>query len=320
MLQIVPDYYGRFRCLAGACRHSCCIGWEIDVDEQALACYSALPGALGEKLRGAVSQGDTPHFLLTAESERCPFLTEGNLCELILSGGEELLCQICRDHPRFRTFLPDRTETGLGLCCEAAAALVLAQKERPHFVRTGEDGEPDRKIEALLAIRDDIMSTIFDRSLSLDARMEEILRLTCAKLPARNMAAWAEFLLPLERLDESWTELLYLLGERGDSVNITQFQAYMSARVTEYEQLLAYFIFRHFMKGYEDGDPSGKAAFAVLSVRIILTLGALLWEKRGGFTFDDQAELSRMYSAEIEYSEDNLDALFDELYQDPWSV
>lgn len=29
-----PDYYDRFRCIAGACKDSCCIGWEIDIDEK----------------------------------------------------------------------------------------------------------------------------------------------------------------------------------------------------------------------------------------------------------------------------------------------
>ena len=29
---IVPDYYKEFSCIADHCRHSCCIGWEIDID------------------------------------------------------------------------------------------------------------------------------------------------------------------------------------------------------------------------------------------------------------------------------------------------
>ena len=29
----VPDYFDGFSCLAGACPHSCCIGWEVVLDE-----------------------------------------------------------------------------------------------------------------------------------------------------------------------------------------------------------------------------------------------------------------------------------------------
>ena len=105
MLTVYPDYYPTFRCIAGACKHSCCIGWEIDIDEESLARYKAMPGPLGERLRNHISADDPPHFVL-GEGERCPFLNERNLCDLILEGGEGLLCQICDDHPRFRNFLP----------------------------------------------------------------------------------------------------------------------------------------------------------------------------------------------------------------------
>ena len=37
MLYVRPDFYDDFHCLAAACRHSCCVGWEIDVDEDSLA-------------------------------------------------------------------------------------------------------------------------------------------------------------------------------------------------------------------------------------------------------------------------------------------
>ena len=33
MKTVVPSYYKDFRCIAGDCRHTCCVGWEVDVDE-----------------------------------------------------------------------------------------------------------------------------------------------------------------------------------------------------------------------------------------------------------------------------------------------
>lgn len=29
-----PDYYPAFRCIASKCGHTCCAGWEIDVDAE----------------------------------------------------------------------------------------------------------------------------------------------------------------------------------------------------------------------------------------------------------------------------------------------
>ena len=49
-----PDYYKAFRCLAGACPHTCCAGWEVVVDPETAARYQALSGALGAELRAAL--------------------------------------------------------------------------------------------------------------------------------------------------------------------------------------------------------------------------------------------------------------------------
>ena len=53
MTEMYPAYYEAFRCTAGACRHNCCIGWEIDIDGKSAERYAALPGAFGERVRAA---------------------------------------------------------------------------------------------------------------------------------------------------------------------------------------------------------------------------------------------------------------------------
>ena len=308
MQQVYPNYYPRFRCIADDCRHSCCVGWEIDVDAEALKKYRSVGGELGERLKKSITRGKTPHFQLT-DGERCPFLNEHNLCDLILFGGEELLCQICSDHPRFRNFFSTRTEIGLGLCCEEAARMILSQREKVEFISTGEAELLDGEEEALLALRDELFALTQDRSVPIAAREDAILHRVGAALPARSVREWAAFYLSLERMDEAWTALLQDLGD----ANLTAFTAYMQPRETEYEQLLCYFLYRHLPAALDDGDVSGKAAFAVLSTRFLRQLGAWQYRKTGRFTRCDQIELARLFSAEIEYSQENLDAIFDEL-------
>ena len=79
---VYPNYYPEFQCIASRCRHSCCIGWEIDIDPETAEYYAEIEGKLGEKLRANIAGGEEAHFCLGAE-ERCPFLTGENLCESI---------------------------------------------------------------------------------------------------------------------------------------------------------------------------------------------------------------------------------------------
>ena len=82
-----PDYYGAFRCLAGACPHTCCEKWEVVIDEETARLYGTVPGPLGEKLRAAMAvdeDGDVC-FPLSGCSNACTFharLTE-NLTALL---------------------------------------------------------------------------------------------------------------------------------------------------------------------------------------------------------------------------------------------
>ena len=298
MLTVYPDYYPTFRCIAGACKHSCCIGWEIDIDEESLARYKAMPSPLGERLRNHISADDPPHFVL-GDGERCPFLNERNLCDLILEGGEGLLCQICDDHPRFRNFLPGYTEIGLGLCCEGAAQLILSQEEPVQFLSEGNWEEKDPDAEALLTLRQQAFAIVQDRSLSIDQRMDKLL-LLCQACEPGHPANWVDVFLELERLDENWTALLQKLEQEGKTAPVPDVPD------IRWEQLLVYFLYRHFLTAWEDGDVGSKAGFAVLSVRLLRCL-------KGLFPEMELSELARMYSAEIEYSTENLDILFEEL-------
>ena len=298
MLTVYPDYYPAFRCIAGACGHSCCIGWEIDIDEESLARYQAMHDPLGERLRNHISADDPPHFVLGG-GERCPFLNERNLCDLILEGGEGLLCQICDDHPRFRNFLPGYTEIGLGLCCEGAAQLIWSQEEPVQFLSEGNWEEKDPDAEALLTLRQQAFAIVQDRSLPIDRRMDKLL-LLCHACEPGHPADWVDVFLELERLDEGWTAMLQKLEQDGKTIPVPDVPD------VQWEQLLVYFLYRHFLTAWEDGDVGSKAGFAVLSVRLLRCL-------KGLFPQVELAELARMYSAEVEYSTENLDILFDEL-------
>ena len=158
MKLIGPDYLREFHCIAGACRHTCCEGWEIDIDEESLPRFLSVP-----EIAAQVIRGETPQLRLLP-GERCPFLNGDGLCEMILKYGEDMLCQICRDHPRFRNFWSDRGEMGLGLVCEEAGRLILGRGTPMQLVVLGDDGEPEEppsEEEArLLELRDELLQNV----------------------------------------------------------------------------------------------------------------------------------------------------------------
>jgi len=294
MVFAYPNYYPRFHCIAEKCRHSCCVGWEIDIDEDSLRRFLSCEGELGDELRSKISLEGTPHFVL-GENERCPFLDKQNLCRLISEKNEDFICDICRDHPRFRSFLPERTELGLGLCCEEAARLILTQTEPVTFMWEGEF-VPNLDTDSIVYARDSMLEAVQDRELSVSQRIENLLASFKLTMPERTPAQWAEFYLGLERMDEAWTEKLNILK---------CFEAFSVPDKTEYEQLLVYFLYRHIPECYEDFDAGSKLLFAVLSTQILGTLA--------GENVEKLLDLVRLYSAEIEYSDENLELIYDEL-------
>ena len=309
MKTVTPDYYKDFRCIADRCRHTCCVGWEIDVDADSLARYQQMGGPLGEKLRENIVLDDCPHFRLTKE-ERCPFLDGRGLCELILQEGEGALCQICTDHPRFRNQLAGREELGLGLCCEAAAALILGQREKTALCVRQDDGRqeaPDPCGEAVLALREQVFALLQDRSRPVMQRLDALLTEYGVRLPALSAARWAELFLSLERLDEDWGRRLEALRSAPDVPEVGREELELPL-----EQLAVYFVYRHLPAAQDGPEAKAALAFAVLSVQLIRRL--YLLEPGGGEP--ELAELARLYSSEIEYSEENTDALLDLLWEE----
>jgi len=304
MNRYAPDYFFEFACIKGDCRHSCCIGWEIDIDADSLAYYQSVPGELGRQLRENISMEGDAHFRLR-DNERCPFLNGEGLCDLIIGLGPEALCQICDDHPRFRNYISDREEIGLGLCCEAAGRLILTHREAVQLIQLEDDGagelvDPDE--EALLALRDRLIRLFQDRSKSIDNRLRSLLE--AAELPdfQPDPGHWCGFLAGLEHMDPAWPGLLH-------SLRAEQLRTLPGFDVP-FEQLMVYLLYRHLSGATEDGDLQGRIAYCVLIWQLLRSLLALTKVPE----MDDLIELCRLYSSEIEYSDENIGAILDEIH------
>ena len=283
-----PDCYREFRCIADRCRHTCCAGWEIDIDEDTARAYQKVPGEIGERLRqGMARTEDGSWHFVTDGRERCPMLTERNLCSLITAFGEVALCQICADHPRFRNDLADRTEIGLGLCCEAAVALQLRRRQPMTIVLLEDDGfedEADPEELAVLALRERLIGIAQRRELPLEKRIDLLAQQAGTRLPPPSDGI-VGFLLTLERMDDAWADALKML-EQGQQVKL-------SAELDiPLEQLLVLLLYRHMPAAAWEGNAPARARLCICLWQLVRDLLAV-----GEPTRERLEELTRLMSS-----------------------
>ena len=193
--------------------------------------------------------------------------------------------------------------------------MVLKRTEKTTLILLEEDGEEEELLApdaSLLDWRAQLVELAQDRTKTIEARAAAILKAAEMTLPARNPSEWADVYLELERLEESWTDRLQELKNTdisdGPALDTPEWEM-------AFEQLLVYFLYRQLPAALDDGEYEGRAAFAVLSYFIIRDLCRTHAVLHGSVDLDDLIEIARQYSAEIEYSDENVEALLDALFE-----
>lgn len=289
MKTIVPHYYSDFKCKAGECRHSCCIGWEIDIDPVTLQKYNSVETDFGKQIRDNIDfQNECACFKLS-EDERCSFLNGQNLCEIILNIGEEALCDICTDHPRFRHFYSDRTEIGLGICCEEACRIILSDSRPFSLISDWRNNENLPLDEISFFEERDLIFKTVENAGSVFSAVNKINAMYSLGSVELDLCETADFFSSLEMLDCGWKDKLLLLTtpKKANAEQQTE-KAFMN--------LYKYFLFRHLT----DADFYEALRFSEISVKLIWAIC-----ERTDFSFENICEIARAYSSEIEYSDEN---------------
>lgn len=301
-----PDFYDKFKCIASRCSDTCCVGWEIDVDEHSQEVYRRVAGVFGDKLRANIEDG---HFKLLPQ-DRCPFLDKENLCEIYRNLGEGALCEICREHPRFVEVYGDIMERGLGLCCEEATRLLL-EGEGPLAFTTGECDEPEDEIDEddreirdqVLYEREKIFSILADGSRPLVNRLYEAFGYTEQNpfAPFESASDAVETLAKTVSFGPAWDDALKRIRESLDTTGSTKEicdEGYFSEN--ESARLLAYLVYRHYAKCLFEGLEQGKLKFATF-----------FWNIARFFTRELGGKINaiKILSRQLEYCEENMELI-----------
>lgn len=300
MKLFAPTYYKKFKCKADACRHSCCVGWDIYLDGGTLRKYQTLDASVRERMLSYID-AESGKITLRADG-RCPYLMESGLCSVISEMGDEYLCDICREHPRFYNFYRGRAEVGLGASCEEAARLILSE-DIPEFVQIGEIDHPCDDFSGFdsTETRDEIYEILSDKDLNFSSKIKTV----CYKLSIPEEAVSAllqrDFSQELEMLCEEHREIFKPKSKRSEG----EFDKYL-------ERALAYFIYRHL--GDAENRDNQRARIALCILLTYILENSLKCKDK--VTFSDVCDLFRIISEEIEYSEENTEYLIFELEYD----
>lgn len=307
MKTLVPDYYKEFRCIAEKCKHNCCIGWEIDIDEDTLSYYENVEDSFHNKLMQDIEYNDESAYFRLDGKGRCAFLNEDNLCEIILNLGEDALCQICSDHPRFRNYYTDRIEMGLGLCCEEAGRIILGHKAPFSLKIISDDNSHEENDEAeieFFKFRNELFEMLNSDNLTLQEKVLIISKECNYDVSSFTLAKWIDLFLSLERLDDNWTVILNQLSEA--DISDIDLPNHLDLH---FENLIKYFIYRHL----QEKDDFKTLAFILISYEIIMNICKMHIKNYKQLDFTDIVEYCRLYSSEIEYSDVNIDEIKDSL-------
>ncbi|MBQ2434279.1 MAG: flagellin lysine-N-methylase [Clostridia bacterium] len=305
MKLMAPSYYPRFSCIAGACKHSCCIGWEIAVDKESYERFSRLDGGSG-KILNKIGEADGEYFFRTDANGKCPFLNADGLCDLIIEYGESVLCPICADHPRFRSFYETFTEIGLGLSCEEAARIIL--NDQAPFSMIALSGRSDETAltedeEEMLSMREEMIEILEDGSLPFEERISALFELADSVTKPLKFKEIADFLLSLERLDASWDVLLNELRD----VKPVKLPASI---VLPLQKACVYFVYRHMPRALIYDDLYAAALLSSFLCYFLWQLFSRAYAVNPSFSM---VSVARLMSGELEYSDENLDLLTDML-------
>ena len=284
---IYPDFFYDFNCIADKCRHTCCKGWEIDIDDDTADYYLNMPGKLGERIRRSIEKhdGNEGYSFILTEDERCPMLRPDGLCDIILEEGDDLLCDICALHPRFYEEINGLSLAGLGLSCEAVCDLLL-EKEKPVMFIEEEEEESSSANEERLSFEEllnrlSIKSTFPDYS---------------PKISNERLSFTLNVMEKTEPINDEWTAHLEAMKSASDEIIIESGKPIDQVKLNN---VYTYIFYRQLERITEYGIKS-------LTEYARLCTDFIYYDSL--FT-GDLPEAVRCFSEQIEYSTENVDIL-----------
>ncbi|MBR5635388.1 MAG: flagellin lysine-N-methylase [Pseudobutyrivibrio sp.] len=336
--------YDNFKCIADKCPKSCCIGWQIMIDEDCIENYRKTKGHFGDRLNGSINFDES---CFRQNNTRCAMLNDSGLCDLHSTLGEDSLCYTCKMFPRHVEEFQDIREYSLSLSCPEVTRMILEPDYEFAYTESEDDKYDDPAefedydfvvFDKLEYARDKMLALATSKSVSLQDRMNLIaamgLRLqklydegfifdmddvdfdedfdcsgTGAILSLDYCVKNMDVLLNMEVLEESWHDSIHE-AQGYWKEHSSDFVTWKSAMYPEadtefiFEKIFESLLFTYFCGATYDGQIYARTMIAVQSTRWLMMLHAA----------DKNTPLNQviyLYSREVEHSDLNVNALIE---------
>lgn len=153
---LIPEYLIDFKCKMGACRSSCCEGWQVTFSLEDYFRLSA--EECSKELREKIDRGvkvflhPSPSAYAYVQHDytgNCPMRLADGRCAIHAEMGEKALAEVCKLYPR-----GIRTEPGYECSCsnscEATLELLFSKEEPIKFIKKNLDIEHPLRSERLV--------------------------------------------------------------------------------------------------------------------------------------------------------------------------
>lgn len=288
--------YTSFRCLAQDCPDSCCVGWDVVIDDDTAALYASMRGALGEMLRAHLTVDADGDRIFRTQDGHCPFLCVDGLCKIQREAGEQALAVTCARFPRIVQEYVDFTEHCLSLSCPQAAKILL----KAGHLRVPVPQTADEELADLLALRMGWIALMQDRTLPFAHRLciclreaAEVSGYTASDNGLTSPAELFAFLGTLDLMNDAFRVLTAL----------PQKTPHADDRL--FENLAVYYLYRYLLQAVADGD---------VLLRVQIMCAAVTF---AAFAAADPFDAARLFSKEVEHSYENMEAVCDACLSHP---
>ena len=179
------------------------------------------------------------------------------------------------------------------MSCPEAARIILASSDYMSMEEAGEvfaDGEIAFNGRIM---RGKVYNILSDGSLSYSDRLAKIYAdydISCA-----DDEAWLKILSELEYLDKRHKDLFMNYSSLCRPIGVDQY----------FERFLAYLIYRHCTEAFDADDFRLRLSFCLFCERLAASLAVA----KGALSLQEIADLTSIISEELEYSEENTEAL-----------